>query len=88
MIPRPPAWINRRMTPSPNPDQAPAVSTTIKPVTHTADVAVNKAVTISTCSPLADATGNANSTVPTTTAPANATAITRLGFRKPLNGHP
>jgi hypothetical protein len=62
------------------------VSTTTKPVTHTADVAVNKAVTNPARSSL-DATGNANNAVPTATAIANATAITRLGLRNALNDH-
>ena len=45
MMPKPPTWISARMTTWPKPDQYTGVSTTISPVTHTALVAVNSAVT-------------------------------------------
>ena len=43
MTPRPPIWMSTRITASPKPDQNTGVSVTISPVTHTADVAVNRA---------------------------------------------
>ena len=74
-----PAWISTTMTTSPNPDQKVAVSTMIRPVTHTAEVAVNKAVSRSGRFPSAVAIGNDSSSVPTITAPAQARAMTRPG---------
>jgi len=43
MIPKPPAWTSNRMTICPNALQCWDVTTTVRPVTHTADVAVNSA---------------------------------------------
>ena len=43
MIPKPPSWISRRMKAWPHPVKYVAVSTTMRPVTHTALVAVKRA---------------------------------------------
>ncbi|GAA3416890.1 hypothetical protein GCM10018952_46780 [Streptosporangium vulgare] len=43
MIPKPPICISTRSTISPKNDQCAAVSCTASPVTHTAEVAVNRA---------------------------------------------
>ena len=43
MIPRPPSWIMSMIATRPTPLQCVAVSTTVRPVTHTAEVAVNRA---------------------------------------------
>ncbi|MDV8009262.1 hypothetical protein R4P65_30925 [Rhodococcus sp. IEGM 1318] len=57
------------------------MSTTISPVTHTADVAVNKAVRESVLSPLSDATGSISSRAPITVAVPNPVATKRVGWR-------
>lgn len=43
MIPRPPAWISMRTTDCPNFERSLPMSRTVRPVTHTADVAVKSA---------------------------------------------
>ena len=43
ITPMPPVWIRSRMTACPNPDHACQVSLTTRPVTQTAEVAVNRA---------------------------------------------
>ncbi len=45
MMPSPPSWMSARMTVCPKPLKAVAVSTTTRPVTQTAEVAVNRAST-------------------------------------------
>lgn len=55
------------------------MSTTAKPVTHTAEVAVNKAVSHGTLCPLALAQGNINKPVPSKMLTRNASASTAAG---------
>ena len=76
MIPKPPTWISSKMTACPNPLQYVGVSTVTKPVTHTALVAVNSAVTSGAPSGPTRDTGSINRSVPTTTAAPKATTIT------------
>ena len=86
MIPKPPTWISSRMTTWPKPLQYVAVSTVIRPVTQTALVAVNSAVTSGAPSSPARDTGSISSSVPTTTAVPKARTITWAGCRN--NGLP
>ena len=79
MIPIPPTWIMTRMASSPNPDQKVGVSTTTRPVTHTADTAVNSAVTSPAGVPSSVATGSISRTVPTPTASANPATTAAAG---------
>lgn len=65
IMPKPPNWNNTINTTSPVVDQWVAVSTTTSPVTHTADVAVNKAVKKDVSgTPGARDTGSISKTVP------------------------
>jgi hypothetical protein len=80
MIPKPPSWIRPRMLACPNPDQYVGVSTTVNPVTQTAEVAVNSAVRKGAEAPLpAREIGSHSSSVPIAIASANATATSRAG---------
>ena len=65
MNPNPPTWIIRRIAACPNPLQYVAVSTTTRPVTHTAEVAVNRASTGGVQRALGREIGSIRSTVPT-----------------------
>ena len=76
MMPKPPTWIIAAMATWPKPDQYTGVSTTISPVTHTALVAVNKAVSSGAEPGPSRAIGSINRPVPTATATANAATIT------------
>jgi hypothetical protein len=64
MNPNPPTWTRARMTTWPNGLQWVAVSTTTRPVTHTADVAVKRAVTGSAGRPGAREIGSHSRSVP------------------------
>src|SRR3546814_16739993 len=55
MIPNPPVCIRARITSSPNSDHWDSGSTTLSPVTHTAEVAVHHAVPKEELSPGSDA---------------------------------
>ncbi len=79
MIPIPPTWIMTRMASSPNPDQKVAVSTTTRPVTHTAETVVNSAVTSPAAVPSSVATGSISRTVPIPTASANPATTAAAG---------
>ncbi len=81
MIPKPPTWISPRMTTSPKPDQYVGVSTTVRPVTQTALVAVKTATRSGACPPSARDTGSMSRTVPTATARAKAATTTWAGCR-------
>ena len=61
------------MTTSPNADQFVAGSTTLSPVTQTADVAVKRAVTNELSTPGSEANGRRRSRPPSRLAPTNAT---------------
>jgi hypothetical protein len=58
------------------------VSTNTNPVTHTADIVVNSAVTHPAAAPSAVATGSISTTMPTATAAANPTTTAAAGRRK------
>ncbi len=81
MIPNPPTWISARMTAWPNPVQYTGVSTMISPVTHTADVAVNRASTMLAPPGPVRAIGSSSSSVPTATATANPATTYCAGCR-------
>jgi hypothetical protein len=70
MYPSPPTWIKARITPWPKGDQKWGVSTTIRPVTQTAEVAVNRAAIRGGLSPTAVAYGSMRRPVPTKMHPA------------------
>src|SRR5687767_4531899 len=73
--PIPPNWIIPRMAPWPNVDQYDPVSTTTRPVTHTADVAVKRATLNGGDEPLAVETGSIRSNVPSAITPAKPSTI-------------
>src|SRR3546814_4139232 len=81
MMPSPPICISTRITPAPKADQCPPVSTTERPVTHTAEVAVNSAVTQPVPSGVSVATGRNSSAPPTRLATANASTTYCAGWR-------
>ncbi len=64
IIPKPPACISNKITVFPKRDQYVAVSLTIRPVTHTAEVAVNKASMKAVGFPEAVAWGKESKIVP------------------------
>ena len=66
ITPRPPTWISARIITCPKYDQYVAVSTTTRPVTHTADVAVKRAVPNDVNSPLLAEMGSMSSSAPST----------------------
>ena len=83
MIPNPPTWMRPMMTTWPNGDQYVAVSTVVRPVTHTADTLVKAAVrTGGRVGPGVDI-GSESSAVPTMTAARNASGTTRAGCVTP-----
>lgn len=71
MKPRPPTSTSTRITVCPNPLQWVAVSTTVSPVTHTAEVAVNAACNKFVERPAAVERGSRSSAVPAEIAPTN-----------------
>lgn len=79
MIPKPPTWIRARIAPSPKSLQYVPVSTTVSPVTQTADVDVKRAVTKSADVSASEASGRASSTAPITTTAAKAMTTVRAG---------
>lgn len=78
-IPRPPTWMPARITTCPAVDQWVAVSTVVRPVTDTAEVAVKTASCRWAGTPEAVAHGINRSTVKTAIAPANARSADRAG---------
>ena len=85
MNPNPPSWISARITTWPKGLQWSAVSTTTRPVTHTADVAVNSASSGWVQSPLAEEIGRTRMTVPIvirTRKPRASTPAGRRGGRR------
>src|ERR687893_2328495 len=81
MIPMPPAWTNPRITSSPNVDQYVGVFTTSKPVTHTAETAVNTATTKPVDAPVSVVPGSISNTVPIAAAMANPATTAAAGLR-------
>ena len=81
-IPRPPTWIATRMTTLPNGDQYVAVSTLVRPVTVTADAAVNTASCHGVHLPSADAMGRRSSTEKNAAAAAKISTAARDGDRR------
>ncbi len=79
MIPNPPIWISSMMTTWPNPVQCVAVSTTVSPVTQTADVAVNSASKKFVTDPERDEIGSMSNPVPSSVATAKAATTLRAG---------
>src|SRR5215510_341770 len=78
VIPSPPSWINARITMCPKVENSLPVSRTVRPVTHTALVAVNSASRRPICAS-ADARGRVSSSAPTRMATANPPTSTRVG---------
>ena len=78
MSPRPPIWMSVRMIAWPNLVKWLPVSTTMRPVTHTADVAVNSESIGVMCPPTV-ARGVANSRAPTTIMSRNDAITVRAG---------
>src|SRR5262249_23551267 len=81
VIPSPPSWINARITTCPNVENSFPVSRTVRPVTHTALVAVNSASRKPIRAPAA-ARGRVSSSAPTRMAAANPPRSTRVGCRR------
>jgi uncharacterized membrane protein len=79
MMPKPPNWNSTRTTACPSPDQCVPVSTTVNPVTQTAETAVKSAVSQGVCTPGACDKGNINSAVPVAMSARKASATTREG---------
>ena len=79
MIPNPPIWIRSMITTWPKVLQYVAVSTTMRPVTQTAEVDVNAAVRKDAPPSSVVATGSIRSAEPTRIATAKATPISRAG---------
>ncbi len=79
MIPNPPIWMSTRITTWPNGDQWVAVSTTTRPVTHTALVAVNTASSSDVDRPGVCDTGSINNALPITMRVTKASTTTRAG---------
>ncbi len=79
MMPKPPTWISARITPSPNPLQYVPVSTTTRPVTHTAEVEVNRAVTNPVAPPSSEDTGSMSRNAPSRITAPKAMARVRAG---------
>ena len=75
ITPSPPTCISIKITVCPKYDQYVAVSYTTSPVTHTADVAVNKAFPKEVTSPVCDEIGNINNIVPNKITPTNPNVI-------------
>ena len=82
MNPKPPTWISSRIATWPNGLQCVAVSTTTRPVTHTAEVAVNAASTSGVQVPSADEIGSISTTVPIAIRTANPVARIVAGERE------
>ena len=81
MNPNPPTWMRPRITNCPKGLQYVAVSTTTRPVTHTADVAVNSAVTGVVHSPDTADSGRVSRPVPMAIRTRNPRARTSAGRR-------
>ena len=82
MMPRPPTWMSPRITASPKPDQYDGVSTTTRPVTQTALVAVKSdSRRVAPPSPERE-TGSRSRTVPAAMAPAKPSTTTCAGWRR------
>lgn len=78
MIPSPPSWIRAKMTSCPKREKCVPVSTTVSPVTHTADVAEKSASTRDSGSS-ALANGSQSKRVPLRTAAPNDTTSIYVG---------
>lgn len=81
-IPRPPNWINARITPCPKGVQKVPVSTTTKPVTQEAEVAVNRVVKKSVKVPERLQTGRVSTKAPANINRAKLETMTRAGLFK------
>jgi hypothetical protein len=81
MIPKPPSWMSTRMVPSPKPDQYVGVSTTTRPVTHAADVAVKTAVRNGAPPGALVATGSRSASVPRAMMPTKPATTYWAGWR-------
>ena len=68
IIPKPPNWMRIRITICPNTLQVEHVGTVTRPVTQMDVVAVNRASIYGTAAPVAELTGKANRTLPTSIA--------------------
>ena len=78
-VPRPPTKMPTRMTSWPKKDQCTAVDTTVRPVTQTADTAVNMAWCSGVKSPVAEDTGRDSRAVNTRITTPNADSARRAG---------
>ena len=79
MTPRPPIAIPMAMTACPKEDHCVAVSTVVRPVTHTADTAVNNTSTNDAGRPVAEENGKSNSSVMIIAIVANTAIARRAG---------
>ena len=79
--PMPPTWMSARITACPNVLQYESVSSTTRPVTHAALVAVNSAVSGGAPLPDAVAAGSIKSTLPTAIMMRKPSTSMRVGFR-------
>ena len=79
MMPRPPTWIMARMSTCPSDEKSCGVSSTMRPVTQVALVAVNRASIGDTGVSPAEAAGKVRSTVPTRISVAKEMTIRRDG---------
>ena len=77
--PKPPIWMSTAMTTWPNILKVSAVSTTTRPVTQTALVAVNRASSGAMCSPGCTAKGSISSAAPHKISSAKPSAMIRAG---------
>ena len=88
MKPSPPNWTPEMIAISPTVDQCVGVSTTVSPVTQTADVAVNNACRKVVDAPSSCATGSISTTVSTAIADAKPTISTIPGRRSCAEASP
>ena len=81
--PRPPTWISASSTACPNSEKVAPVSTATRPVTHTAEVAVNRLSNRPMLCPSFVDAGSANSSVPSSMTPRkpNTSHSSALGSR-------
>ena len=83
MMPNPPTWMSAMITVCPNGDQYVAVSTVVRPVTHTAETVVKAAVSTGGRVGPGVEYGSESRTVPTTIAARNASGTMRAGCANP-----
>ena len=80
--PRPPTWMSSRITACPKEDQKVAVSCTTRPVTHTAETAVNRLSAKPALPGARRETGSISSSVPARISAAKPSTMIRKGVRR------